>query len=106
MKNDDFQKKITDLQEKIGEEASSLILDDIGLLLSDNKTMNETLDSKDKEINDLKKRNESLMNVNANLLQQVPMGSDEDLEPTRKEEKKKEPFDFRSAFDEFGNFKV
>ena len=105
MKNQEFQDTMTKMQEKIGEEATALILDDIGTLLSDNQNMNKTIDDKDKEIENLKKRNESLMNVNANLLQQIPMGSEEDLEPTKKEETKKEPFDFRSAFDEYGNFK-
>lgn len=106
MKNKDFQDKITQMQEKIGEENSSLILDDIGVLLTDNQNMNTALEDKDKEIANLKKRNESLMSVNANLLQQIPMGTEEDLQPENKKEEKKEPFDFRTAFDEYGNFKV
>ena len=105
MKNDEFQNKMTSMQEKIGEDNSALILDDIGILLADNKAMNETIESKDKEIASLKKRNESLLNVNANLLKQVPMGTEDDLKPEVKKEEKKEPFDFRSAFDEYGNFK-
>lgn len=105
MKNEEFQNKITSMQEKIGEENAGLILDDIGILLADNKAMNDTLNDKDKEIASLKKRNESLMNVNANLLKQVPMGTEDDLKPETKKEEKPKPFDFRSAFDEYGNFK-
>lgn len=106
MKESDFQEKLNSIQEKIGAEASNLILDEIGVLLTDNKAMNNTLYDKDKEIERLKKSNETLQNVNGNLLQQVAMG--EDLENTRKskeDEEPKKPYDFRSAFDAYGNFK-
>lgn len=106
MKEADFQEKLNSIQEKIGEDASNLILDEIGVLLTDNKAMNNTIDDKDKEIERLKKTNETLQNVNGNLLQQVAMG--EDIENMRKQkelEEPKKPFDFRSAFDEYGNFK-
>ena len=91
------------MQEKIGQDASGLILDDIALLLTDNQSMNKTIEDKDKEIENLKKRNESLMNVNANLLQQVPMGSEDDLKPNEPE-KEKEPFDYKTLFDEKRKF--
>lgn len=104
MKSQEFQDKMNSIQEKIGEEATSLILDDIGILLTDNQAVNKELDNKDKEIENLKARNESLMNVNANLLLQVPMADDPDTKE-QELEKEKEPFDFRSAFDENGNFK-
>lgn len=104
MKNTEFQDKMNSIQEKIGEDSSSLIMDDIGLLLTDNQNMNKTIEDKDEEIKKLKARNESLMNVNANLLQQIPMGNEDDLKPEGTEEKKKEPFDFRTAFDEKRKF--
>lgn len=102
MKNEEFQNKINSMQEKLGQEPSNLILDDIAIFINDNKQMNTLLEEKDKEIESLKKRNESLMNVNGNLLQQVSMGNDEDIKP--KEEEPKIPFDFRSAFDEKRKF--
>ena len=88
MKNQEFQDKMNSMQEKIGKDASSLILDDVALLLTDNQTMNKTIEDKDEEIKKLKARNESLMNVNANLLQQIPMGSEDDLKPEGKKEEK------------------
>ena len=103
MKNPEYQTKLNEIQEKIGQDASALIMDDIAVLLTDNQSMNKTIEDKDIEIENLKKRNESLMNVNANLLQQVPMGNEEDLKPNGPE-KKKEPFDFRSVFDEKRKF--
>ena len=106
MKEADFQEKLNSIQEKIGEDASNLILDEIGVLLTDNKAMNNTIDDKDKEIERLKKTNETLQNVNGNLLQQVAMGEDiENMRKQKEPEELKKPFDFRSAFDEYGNFK-
>ena len=103
MKNQEFQDKMKSIQEKIGEEASNLILDDIGLLLTDNQNMNTTISDKDKEIERLKKNNEMLQNVNGNLLQQVAMGEDPDVKNTEEEDKKK-VFDIRTAFDEKRKF--
>ena len=106
MKEADFQEKLNSIQEKIGVDASNLILDEIGVLLTDNKAMNNTIDDKDKEIERLKKTNETLQNVNGNLLQQVAMGEDIEIQRKLKEQEEPiKPFDFRSAFDEYGNFK-
>ena len=106
MKEADFQEQLNSIQEKIGVDASNLILDEIGVLLTDNKAMNNTIDDKDKEIERLKKTNETLQNVNGNLLQQVAMGEDIEIQRKRKEQEEPiKPFDFRSAFDEYGNFK-
>lgn len=105
MKQEEFQTKLNSIQEKIGEEASSLILDEIGVLLTDNQAMNTIIIDKDKEIDRLKKNNEMLQNVNGNLLQQVAMADDPDVKPPKELDQETKPFDFRSAFDEFGNFK-
>ena len=107
MKNEEYQKKMDSMLEKVGNEAGNLILDDVGLLITDNKQMNDDLNAKDKEIENLKKMNTTLQNINGNLLQQVSMGVDESI--TKKEEKtekEKKPFNMRDIFDEKGNFKV
>lgn len=100
-----FQDKINSIQEKIGKDASNLILDELGELLTDNKSVNEELSNKDKEIEKYKKTNETLQRVNGNLLQQVAMGSEEDLKPKAKEEEKPKEINYRDAFDDKGNFK-
>lgn len=105
MKNQDFQTKINSMQEKIGQEAANLILDDIGLFITDNQNMNKDIEKLQEKIKSLEDKNQKLIEVNGNLLQQIPMGTEEDLKPEIKKEEKKEPFDFRSAFDEYGNFK-
>lgn len=104
MKENEFQDKLNSIQEKIGEDASNLILDEIGILLTDNKNMNNTITDKDKEIERLRKTNETLQNVNGNLLQQVAMAEEDLVKPTKQVEEKPKVFDFRSAFDEYGNF--
>lgn len=105
MKQEEFQTKLNSIQEKIGDEASSLILDEIGILLTDNQNMNNVISDKDKEIERLRKTNETLQNVNGNLLQQVAMAEDPIITKQKEQEELKKPFDFRSAFDEYGNFK-
>lgn len=100
-----FQDKINTIQEKIGKDASNLILDELGELLTDNKTVNDELSNKDKEIEKYKKTNETLQRVNGNLLQQVAMGSEEDLKPKTKEPEKPKEINYKDAFDEKGNFK-
>ena len=104
MTNEEFQNQMKDIQDKIGEENSALIMDNIGLLITDNLNMNDSLKAKDTEIANQKARNESLLQVNGNLLQQVSIAE----EPKKRQEQKEEPkkaFDFREAFDEYGNFK-
>lgn len=105
MNNTDFQDKMKSITDKIGEENAALILDEIGILTTDNLNMNNEAAAKDKEIAELKARNSKLLDVNANLLQQVPMAKESDLKPKVKEETKKEHYDFRTAFDQYGNFK-
>lgn len=104
MKTDEFQNKMNSIQEKIGTDASNLILDEIGILLTDNQAMNTSLADKDKEIERLKKTNETLQNVNGNLLQQVAMGEDTVNNPNKEKEPEFKHIDLRSAFDEKRKF--
>ena len=53
MKADEFQNKLNSIQEKIGQDASALILDDIATLITDNQNMNKEIDTKDNEISKL-----------------------------------------------------
>lgn len=100
--------KITDsLTEKLGEEQSALIADDIGLLITANADIQKSIQSKDEEIAKLKSDKEKLVSANSNLLRQIPMGF-EAPKPAPKpepEETSLSHFSFRDAFDENGNFK-
>ena len=99
-----FQEKMNSIQEKIGQDASNLILDDIGELLNDNKEVNEELTSKDKQIEAKNKTIETLQKVNGNLLQQVSMGKEEDIKPEPTKEEKPKYINFKDAFDEKRKF--
>lgn len=102
MKAEDFQNKINDITNKIGDEKSNLVLDEIGVLLNDNAEMNKLLDSKEKENENLKARIDVLQNVNGNLLQQVA-SSNTSFED-KKEEEKRKPYDYKSSFNKKGEF--
>ena len=107
MQTEDFNKLINGVREKLGEENTSLIADDLAILLSDNTQVNTELENKDNEISKLQTDKENLIKVNGNLLQQVTDGKEEDvfnINNEKEKENKKEPFSFKKQFDEFGNF--
>jgi len=100
------EKKLNDITtkiiEKLGDDNSALILDDIGLLLTENNnTLNEIKTLKSEKEN-LEARYKSLVEVNGKLLQQIPVGFEK---PQEEKEEKKEHFSFQNMFDEKGNFK-
>lgn len=108
MQTDKFNKLINGLQEKLGEENTALISDDLAILISDNTQTNKDLEDRDKQINTLKQDKENLIKTNGNLLQQVSVGKEEDFSfnqnKQKENEEKKEPFSFKKQFDEKGNF--
>lgn len=101
MKTENMQSLIDNIQEKLGDENSNLILDDLVTIISDNKEMNETITSKDNDIKKLQQTNSQIMQVNSKLFQQIPLENEE--EKSKKDEEEK-PFSFRKMFDEKGNF--
>lgn len=107
MKKEDMDKLINGIQEKIGEEASGLISDDLGMLITDNTNMNKDLTNKENEINKLKDQKEKLIATNGNLLQQISMGEEENFFSKNKKEEEEKPkkFNFKDAFDTKGHFK-
>lgn len=105
MKEKEFGELMENIQSKIGEDASNLILDDIGTLINDNKKMNEDYEKQVSENEILKKRNETLQNVNGNLLQQISMGTeDEIIDKGNNKEEKKKYIDYKLGFDEKRKF--
>lgn len=107
MNNKEMETFIKGIQEKIGKEASGLISDDLGMLITDNTKMNKDLTNKENEINKLKEQKEKLIATNGNLLQQISMGNQDDFKnniTNKKDEEDKKPFSFKAQFDEEGNF--
>lgn len=104
MKEKDFQDLINNMQSKLGEEASGLIADDLGMLISDNKAVNDSEVKYQDEIKMLRDQKEKLIATNGNLLQQISFGVEEQTKEEVKEEPRKH-IDFRDFIDSNGNFK-
>lgn len=102
MEYKDYDNKMTSMLDKIGNDSANLILDDVAVLLTDNKKMNEDLINKDNEIKRLNDLNTRLQKVNGNLLLQIPVQKEEKKETEKPESPK---YNINEAFDEFGNFK-
>ena len=96
MNLEDFTNNI---QEKIGKDEAGKIADDIANILSYGSSLQQNIESKDKEINKLKKDKDMLVEANANLLQKIPLGKEE---PKEKEPEEVKHFDFKSVFDKNG----
>ena len=106
MKDEDLLAITESIESKVGKEASGMIADDIGKLLTANSQVNETINKANEEIKRLKETNEKLVVANGNLLQQIPMASDYDPHQSKSDTKEeKKSFNLRSAFDSKGNFK-
>ena len=100
MKEEDLQKLTDSIKEKLGEESSALIADDLGVLYTHNKEVQEQLYNQSQEITRLKENNAKLVSANGSLLQQIPMGKSEEV---KVEDDKPTYYDYHSAFDENGN---
>ena len=101
MKYKEFDEKITSMLNKIGDDSSNLIYDDIAVLLTDNQKMNNEIEEREKEIENLKGSIDKLQKVNGNLLLQIPAIKEE----PKKEESRRNYYSYRDSFDEYGNFK-
>ena len=106
MKEEILKNITSSISEKLGEENSSIIADDIGKLITANTQTIETIDSLQKRINTLEETNQKLVTANGSLLQQIPAVKDyEKHQESNTEEEEKKPFNFHSVFDKHGNFK-
>lgn len=99
----DFESVRNSISEKLGEENSALISDDFANMMTIEKTLSDTIESLTNERDNLKDRNEKLINANANLLLKV--GTEISKPKEEEKEEEDEPFNFASIFDEKGNFK-
>ncbi len=105
MKQDEMKKLTDSIQEKIGKDASALIADDLGILITDNAQMNTNIENRESEIDKLKQDKENLITTNGNLLQQIGMGEEQPLHKKETIEEKPKVFSFKTAFDDKGRFK-
>ena len=104
MQNNDLEAITDSIKSKLGEENVALIADDLGTLITRNTQVYNNILEKDKEITRLKDDKEKLVIANGQLLQQVSVGTSSNA-PKEEEKIEKKSFNFRSVFDEKGNFK-
>lgn len=99
-----LEEKLKEMQKKLGKENSGKIADDIASIISYDSARTKDINNKNEEIDKLKSDKEMLIQANGNLLQQISTESEEVLKPKEVEKEQKKNFDFRSVFDEKGNF--
>lgn len=100
----DFNSIVKNMQEKLGEENSSLISDDFASLMTFQNNQEKEISTRNEKIARLEKTNESLVRANGNLLQQVADFTTEDENVSEAEPTKSEPLDYRTLFDKNGKF--
>lgn len=100
MTEEELNKSFDNIKNILGDENYSLISGEIGSLITRNEEINKSIDNKDKEIKDLKEKNEKLVLANGSLLKQVPI-----KEEVKKAVKEPDDFNFRDLFDNKGHFK-
>lgn len=106
MANETLSSIVDSIQEKLGKEESGKIADSLANILIIEEANSKTIKEKDDLISKQKKDKEMLIEANGNLLLHQAQAKEEDsfFEDTHKKEDK-QPFDFRSIFDEKGKFK-
>lgn len=104
---EELLKDITNsIQEKLGEEGSSIIADDIGKLITANTQTIDEINKMNTRIHTLEDTNQKLVSANGSLLQQIPMASEYDKHQSKDEPKEEvKSFNFKSMFDKNGRFK-
>lgn len=108
MQEKDMQTFVSGIEKKLGKENAGIIADDLGILITDNKSM---LDSMMKVENDLKlerEKSEKLTRANSSLLMQVGnYVAEGENEESNAQEKTPETFkdvSFSEFFDSKGRF--
>lgn len=93
------------IQEKLGKEEAGKIADSLANILIIEEANTKTLQEKNDLIEKQRKDKEMLIEANGNLLLHQAQAKEEDSSFGEAEIKDKEPFDYRSIFDEKGKFK-
>lgn len=103
MEQEELNNIIDSIKEKIGDDLSGQVADDLAKIVTANTTAVDTISNKEKEIEKLNKEKENLIIANGNLLQQVSFVPKK--EDKKDDEGEKEEIKISDIFDEKGNFK-
>lgn len=102
MKQEEIENLTNSIRNKIGEENSALISEELVNIISDNNNMNTEISNKNQEIQNLTESKQYLLETNGKLFQQIGLGLDKKEDIV---EENKKNFRFSDVFDEKGNFK-
>lgn len=106
MNSEELNTFFDSIKEKLGDENSALISDDLANLYTKNTEVFNQMGNKDKEIERLNSLNQKLVSANGSLLQQVSAGYESNIHgQAEDDETPKKSFNFMDAFDEKGRFK-
>lgn len=98
--------EITDsIKSKLGDDNVALIGDDLGMLITENNKSVNTISDLNKQVSELKDKNDLLVSANSRLLSQIPMEKDDQREQAKEEESKPREFTLKDLFDSHGHFK-
>lgn len=97
---------ITDsIVEKLGVENSAIISDDLANLITLNANAQNSISSRDLEIQKLKDNNEKLVMANGNLLKSIPMGKEPVASSQEPQEDDISNISWYDLYDDKGHFK-
>lgn len=107
MTNEEYQKRLNKIKETVGEDSYAQINDTLIELQEDNTNLNNTIDEKEKNYNDLNEKYKKVLETNGNLIQKISNNiannSNNDYNEDGKQKEKK--ITIEDIFDEKGNFK-
>ena len=105
MNSEELETITQSIFDKLGEENSALIVDDIASIITKNNETLSTIKELKADKEKLKSRNDLLVDSNAKLMQQIPRGSSiDEVRETKEAENTK--IDVYSLFDENGRLKA
>lgn len=105
MNSEELETITQSIFDKLGEENSALIVDDVASIITKNNETISTINNLKADKEKLKSRNDMLIDSNAKLMQQIPRGpSIDDVKETKETENTK--IDVYSLFDEMGKLKT
>lgn len=107
MTNDEYIKRLNKIKETVGEDSYAQINDTLLELQEDNTNLNNTIEEKEKNYNDLNEKYKKVLETNGNLIQKISnnIANNSNNDYNDDEEQKEKKITIEDIFDEKGNFK-
>lgn len=107
MTNDEYIKRLNKIKETVGEDSYAQINDTLLELQEDNTHLNNTIEEKEKNYNDLNEKYKKVLETNGNLIQKISnnIANNSNNDYNDDNEHKNKKITLEDIFDEKGNFK-